>query len=138
MGSISLKRKKEFINFTQKFQLILDGQLINEISSGQTILINVEENSIHQLQIKLNRRYGKTFDIKVDEDINLEVTAFKYGDIFIFSLTGLAILSFLLRKTEFHFNFLIVMIVFFIVQLYSFTIGRNKYLLIRKVNKKGK
>lgn len=136
MGKITIVRKKEFNNFTQKFQLILDGQLFNEISSGQTLVVNVEENSVHQLQAKLNRCYSRTFNIKVDGDMTLEVTGFKYADAFIFSFIGLGILNLLLRKTAFHFSFLIVIIIFFTVQLYNFTIGRNKYLSIRKINKK--
>ena len=136
MGKITIVRKKEFNNFTQKFQLILDGQLFNEISSGQTLVVNVEENSVHQLKAKLNWCYSRTFNIKVDGDMTLEVTGFKYADAFIFSFIGLGILNLLLRKTAFHFSFLIVIIIFFTVQLYNFTIGRNKYLSIRKINKK--
>lgn len=136
MVNLTIRRKKEFNNFTQKFQLILDGQLLNEISSGQTLVVNVEENSVHQLQAKLKWCNNRTFDIKVDGDMTLEVTGSKYADVFIFSFVGLGILNLLLRKTAFHFNFLIVIFIWFTIQLYYFTVGRNKNLSIRKIDKK--
>ncbi len=138
MVNITIRRKKEFNNFTQKFKLLLDGQLINEISSGQTLVLNIEKDSLYKLQAKQNVFYSRTLDIKAEGDITLEVSGPKYANFAIFLLLGLGIFNLLLRKTDFHFSFLIVMIIFFIVQLYNFTVGRNKYLSFRKVNIKGK
>ena len=138
MVNITIRRKQEFNNFTQKFKLLLDGQLINEISSGQTLVLNIEKDSLYKLQAKQNVFYSRTLDIKAEGDITLEVSGPKYANFAIFLLLGLGIFNLLLRKTDFHFSFLIVMIIFFIVQLYNFTVGRNKYLSFRKVNIKGK
>ncbi len=134
MVNITIRRKKEFNNFTQKFKLLLDGQLINEISNGQILVLNIEKNSLHKLQAKQNVFYSRTLDIKADGDITLEVSGPKYANFAIFLLLGLGILNLLLRRTDFHFSFLIVILVLFILQLYNFTIGRKTYLSLREID----
>jgi len=134
MVNVTISRKKEFNNFTQKFKLILDGQIINEISSGQSLVLNIKKNSVHKLQAKQNVFYSRTLEIKADGDITLEVSGPKYANFAIFSLLGLGIINLLLRKTDFHFSFLIVILILFIIQLYNFTLGRKRYLSLRKID----
>ncbi len=137
MGTLTIKRKKQFGDFIYNYKVFIDRVEVAEISSGQTLLINIENNDSHSIYVKQKFVTSSTTIFKVDDEIILEAgmanSKLFIGLIFAATLIILSNLVVVNTKfTDFSRGFFFsIYLTFFLTLVFN----RKTYLSIKEVKK---
>ena len=136
MAKLIITRSSEYINRVRGIRIFINGNEMGKISNGQTRETELPAGN-YSLKAKVDWCGSNEFHFQVADNETKEVTltSFGYSWYFIpisFVITSVvAILQFVLKIDEAAFLAMPVLLVLG----YYFTIGRNKYLVIKEKGK---
>lgn len=134
MARLIIKRSSEWMDAMREAIIILDGEKIGILGSGQTMELRIPAGE-HRLSSKMDR-YGSNeliFNLTGTEDQKVELSGFRYGKWLSPVAFAILILYFGFKQQISIIYLLIVMIPIGAYFLYYMTIGRNNYLRLRKI-----
>lgn len=133
MGKLIIRRQKEIYDFIYDYKIIIDGVMVDRISSGQSLQFEIADNRTHSIYVKQRILSSPIIDFKVENETIVDVGGFSYTKYFIVSFIGTILISLLTRHSEYRSYSAIlssfVFVLFFLVVL----IRRNKCLTIREI-----
>ena len=139
MTTITLKRTSEFTNIIRNYKIFIDGQQVGTIANGQTKNFPTTVGK-HIITAKIDWCSSPEIlvDVKDNQTKNLKVGCFRNGQFLTPIVGGLFALHFILSKfADFeHTLFLIgtLFLLYFLLLVYYWTIGRKKYLTLDEIN----
>ena len=135
MATIKLQRTSEYVNLYRDYHIYLDGEKIGTLSNGETKEFETTDGQ-HSLIAKIDWCSSPTLTFYVDKlkTKQIKVGGFKYSN-------WTMIIGFLLLVLGFVLNYLFdnewsifLPIPAFLLLIYYFTLGKNKYLTLKELN----
>jgi hypothetical protein len=135
MATIKLQRTSEYVNLYRDYHIYLDGEKIGTLSNGKTKEFETTDGQ-HSLIAKIDWCSSPTLTFYVDKlkTKHIKVGGFKYSN-------WTMIIGFLLLVLGFVLNYLFdnewsifLPIPAFLLLIYYFTLGKNKYLTLKELN----
>ncbi len=135
MGTLTLKRKSNFILMGRKFKIYIDDHLVDSISNGEVKRINIPLNS-KELTVKVMNYKSKPITLD-----SLEFETYVIRQNLIASITtyvvGLFVALFFLSKfvlEQEQLIFLYIAAPFLLISIYYSTIGRRNIIQLKKTH----
>tara|TARA_R110000737_G_scaffold342281_1_gene367002 strand:+ start:39829 stop:40239 length:411 start_codon:yes stop_codon:yes gene_type:complete len=136
MPRLTVRRTSEWNNKLRAFKILLNDEEVRLIEDGKTEEIELESGT-HELVVKIDWCSSQTVNIAVtgNENVTFEVAGFKYAGWIAPIATGTFVIYYFLTKfTESSWDWMLVIpIVAILYPIYYITIGKKKYLRLRKL-----
>lgn len=135
MTTLRFHRTSEYNNMLRDFKIYLDGKHIGNIANGETADFVIEAGK-HIVITKIDWCMSPEvlIDIHENEIISLKTGGFLHGR-FIMILSLIIIALHFVLTTLADFNYLIFLVLpIFLLQIYYITVGRKKYLILKKTS----
>lgn len=135
MAILRLNRKNEFLNRFRKFKILLNGNIIGEISNNEVKDFDIPTGN-HTLSAKVDWCFSPEIPIEINDNNKAKqftIGGFKNNNwiiklAFIFIIINIVVSNFI----DNDFIFYILLFPFFIL-IYYFTFGRKSYLTIEEI-----
>jgi hypothetical protein len=133
MATVKIKRTNEYINLMREFRLFIDGKKVGTIGNSQTKVFEIPSGQ-HSIIAKIDWCSSPEFSFETNDkdSIMLVVGGIKNFRWQLPLGSILIILSLLLKDVSHYISISLVLIPLLYV-LYYLTIGRKKYLTIKKI-----
>ena len=136
MPTIRIQRTSEFQNLLRDYKLVIDGYEVGRIANGETKDFTT---SIGQHTVTAKIDWCSSNDLVVDVRDNevkiLKLSGFK-NDKWLFAIIFVIMMLNLVLSVTFKFDIRVSLIfILFLLFLYTITIGRKKYLLLKEIDK---
>ena len=138
MAKIKIKRSSEYNNKMRAIKILVDGKQIGTIADGETKEFTTSEGA-HKIEAKIDWCGSPEvlFTVKDAEIKYFNIESFSQKNKFfnsIYLVLVITVLHFVLAQTiDFHYTFLLILPTFFLL-LYHLTVGRKKYLTLKKMD----
>ena len=137
MTILRIYRPNEYINRLRKYRLIVDGKEIGTIENEQKKIFNISPGQ-HSIIAKIDWCSCKkhTFTVNDNETKTFRIEGFKNAKWLPPLTLGLVIITLISTRYSFLRYISYLLIPLFLVFLYYFTIGYNKYLVLEEMETK--
>ncbi len=135
MGKIRIVRSNQWLNRNSKFKVMVNGQQLGIVANGETqdydvidksnslkIKMDWSVNGSEELSLQVTENEIKTFNVCVNKKIYYLTSA----NFFVL------IVNFILVRFFDYKDFILFILPVVVVYLYYFTLGRNKYLVLKE------
>jgi len=134
MATISIQRRKEYINGARSYKILIDGQKAGTIANGETRQFNTTAGQ-HTVTAKIDWCSSPDMVVNTDDTTikTLTVSGFKNSNRMMRIAGGIIALHFTL-KLAFNIDDLVYLLfTVFIFYVYILSFGRKKYVMLTEI-----
>ena len=134
MATISIQRRKEYINGARSYKIFIDGQKAGTIANGETRQFNTTAGQ-HTVTAKIDWCSSPDMVVNTDDTTikTLTVSGFKNSNRMMRIAGGIIALHFTL-KLAFNIDYLVYLLFpVFIFYAYILSFGRKKYVMLTEI-----
>lgn len=138
MSTLIIQRTSEWNAKVRDIGIYIDDEKVGIIKDGESLTFNIPEGT-HTIKAKIDwcGTNAESFTIIKNETIYFQLSGYKYGNLLFPAMLGIMVLYYLgTYFFDMNMNFLAyVGVLFFMYPLYFLTLGKNKYLVLEKLDK---